>query len=165
MRILSGALWSADEIAAATGGKASGGHGGGDWSVVGISIDSRTVLPGELFIALRGPNHDGHRFVSAALDRGAACMVDNVSAKLADTAPLIKVDDTMAALNALGRAARLRSDARITAITGSVGKTGTKEALKLALSPAGADPCERRQLQQPLGRAAQPRTRAAKRRL
>ena len=60
---MSGALWSADEIAAATGGKVSGGHGGGDWSVVGVSIDSRTVLPGELFIALRGPNHDGHRFV------------------------------------------------------------------------------------------------------
>lgn len=137
MRKLSGALWSADEIAAATGGKASGGHGGGDWSVVGISIDSRTVLPGELFIALRGPNHDGHRFVSAALDRGAACLVDNVSAKLADTAPLIKVEDTMAALNALGRAARLRSNGRITAITGSVGKTSTKEALKLALSPQG----------------------------
>ncbi|MEM8948542.1 MAG: UDP-N-acetylmuramoylalanyl-D-glutamyl-2,6-diaminopimelate--D-alanyl-D-alanine ligase [Pseudomonadota bacterium] len=134
---MSGALWSADEIAAATGGKASGGHGGGDWSVVGLSIDSRTVLPGELFIALRGPNHDGHRFVSAALDRGAACLVDNVSAKLADTAPLIKVDDTMQALNALARAARLRSEARITAITGSVGKTGTKEALKLALSPQG----------------------------
>ena len=137
MQTLSGALWSADEIAAATGGKASGGHGGGDWSVVGLSIDSRTVLPGELFIALRGPNHDGHRFISAALDRGAACLVDNVSAKLADTAPLIKVEDTMEALNALARAARLRSDARITAITGSVGKTGTKEALKLALSPQG----------------------------
>jgi len=131
---VSGALWSADEIAAATGGKASGGHGGGDWSVVGISIDSRTVLPGELYIALRGPNHDGHRFVPAALDRGAACLVDNVSAKLADTAPLIKVGDTMEALTALGRAARQRSNARVTAITGSVGKTGTKEALRLALS-------------------------------
>jgi len=132
---VSGALWSADEIAAATGGKASGGHGGGDWSVVGISIDSRTVLPGELFIALRGPVHDGHRFVPAALDRGAACLVDNVSAKLADTAPLIKVEDTMAALTALGHAARQRSNAKITAITGSVGKTGTKEALRLALAP------------------------------
>ncbi|MGI9498913.1 MAG: UDP-N-acetylmuramoylalanyl-D-glutamyl-2,6-diaminopimelate--D-alanyl-D-alanine ligase [Geminicoccaceae bacterium] len=135
---MSGALWSADEVAAATGGKASGGHGGGDWSVVGISIDSRTVLPGELFIALRGPKHDGHRFVSAALARGAACLVDTVSAKLGDTAPLIKVADTMEALTALGRAARLRSSAKVTAITGSVGKTGTKEALRLALAPQGA---------------------------
>ncbi|MGI9508502.1 MAG: UDP-N-acetylmuramoyl-tripeptide--D-alanyl-D-alanine ligase [Geminicoccaceae bacterium] len=134
---MSGALWSADEIAAATGGKVSGGHGGGDWSVVGVSIDSRTVLPGELFIALRGPNHDGHRFVQAALDRGAACLVDTISAKLAETAPLIKVEDTMAALTALGQAARQRSSAKITAITGSVGKTGTKEALRLALSPQG----------------------------
>ena len=134
---MSGALWSADEIAAATGGKASGGHGGGDWSVVGISIDSRTVLPGELFIALRGPNHDGHRFVQAALDRGAACMVDTVPSKLPDTAPLIKVEDTMAALTALGQASRARSNAKITAITGSVGKTGTKEALRLALSDQG----------------------------
>ena len=132
---MSGALWSADEIAAATGGKASGGYGGGDWSVVGISIDSRTVMPGELFIALRGPNHDGHRFVQAALDRGAACLVDHVPAKIPETAPLIKVEDTMAALTALGQAARQRSAARITAITGSVGKTGTKEALRTALAP------------------------------
>ncbi|MEZ5930685.1 MAG: UDP-N-acetylmuramoylalanyl-D-glutamyl-2,6-diaminopimelate--D-alanyl-D-alanine ligase [Alphaproteobacteria bacterium] len=132
---MSGALWSADEIAAATGGKPSGGYGGGDWSVVGISIDSRTVMPGELFIALRGPNHDGHRFVQAALDRGAACLVDHVSSRLPETAPLIKVDDTMTALTDLARAARRRSTARISAITGSVGKTGTKEALRLALAP------------------------------
>ncbi len=57
---MNGALWSADEIAAATGGTVSGGNAAGDWSVVGVSIDSRTVLPGELFIALRGPSHDGH---------------------------------------------------------------------------------------------------------
>lgn len=134
---MSGALWSADEIAAATGGKASGGHGGGDWSVVGISIDSRTVLPGELFIALRGPKHDGHHFLQTALDRGAACLVDHLPTKIAETAPLIRVEDTMAALTALGRAARARTQARVTAITGSVGKTGTKEALRLALSAQG----------------------------
>ncbi|MEL6964963.1 MAG: Mur ligase family protein, partial [Pseudomonadota bacterium] len=132
---MSGALWSADEIAAATGGRASGGYGGGDWSVVGISIDSRTVMPGELFIALRGPNHDGHRFIQAALERGAACLVDHVPAKVPETAPLIKVEDTMHALTALGQAARRRTSARITAVTGSVGKTGTKEALRTALAP------------------------------
>ena len=68
-------LWRAAEIAAATGGEARG-----DWSVAGVSIDSRTVQPGELFIALRGPNHDGHAFVRDALARGAAALVDRVPA-------------------------------------------------------------------------------------
>jgi UDP-N-acetylmuramoyl-tripeptide--D-alanyl-D-alanine ligase len=135
---LSKALWSADEIAAATDGSASGGHGGGDWSVVGISIDSRTVLPGELFIALRGPTHDGHVYIEQALSRGAACLVDHLPKRLPETAPLIQVNDTMDALTALGRAARARSGAKIAAITGSVGKTGTKEALRLVLEPQGA---------------------------
>ncbi len=134
---MSGALWSADEIAAATGGRASGGHGGGDWSVAGISIDSRTVLPGELFIALKGPNNDGHDHIEQALSRGAACLVDHLPGRIPETAPLIRVEDTMDALTALGRAARQRSGARIAAITGSVGKTGTKEALRVALEPDG----------------------------
>ena len=122
------ALWTAAEIAAATGGKAEG-----DWAVVGVSIDSRTVQPRELFIALRGPHHDGHAFVADALARGAVALVDCIPAGLSRTS-LVVVDDTMAALTALGRAARARSKARIAALTGSVGKTGTKEALRLALS-------------------------------
>jgi UDP-N-acetylmuramoyl-tripeptide--D-alanyl-D-alanine ligase len=126
---LRGALWTAGEIAAATGGRARG-----DWSVAGVAIDSRTVAPGELFIALRGPNHDGHDFVRSALQRGAAALVHRLPEDLADDAPLLVVDDTMLALTALGRAARARSRARYAAITGSVGKTGTKEALRLALS-------------------------------
>ena len=134
---MSGALWSADEIAAATDGKASGGHGGGDWSIVGISIDSRTVLPGELFIALRGPNHDGHRYLDQALERGAACLIDHPPKRLPETAPVIQVRDTMEALIALGLSARRRSSAKIAAITGSVGKTGSKEALRLVLSAQG----------------------------
>ena len=121
-------LWTAWEIAAATGGKTHG-----DWAVVGVSIDSRTVRPRELFIALRGPHHDGHAFVADALARGAAALVDRVPAGLDETA-LVVVDDTMAALTALGRAARARSHARVAALTGSVGKTGSKEALRLALS-------------------------------
>jgi UDP-N-acetylmuramoyl-tripeptide--D-alanyl-D-alanine ligase len=121
-------LWTAAEIAAATGGEAYG-----DWAVAGVSIDSRTVQPRELFIALRGPHHDGHAFVADALARGAAALVDRVPDGLSATA-LVVVDDTMAALTALGRAARARSEARIAALTGSVGKTGTKEALRLALS-------------------------------
>ena len=121
-------LWTAMEIAAATGGKAHG-----DWAVGGISIDSRTVQPRELFIALRGPHHDGHAFVADALARGAAALADRVPDGLIEAA-LVVVDDTMAALTALGRAARARSQARTAALTGSVGKTGTKEALRLALS-------------------------------
>jgi UDP-N-acetylmuramoyl-tripeptide--D-alanyl-D-alanine ligase len=122
-------LWSAAEIAAATGGTARG-----EWTVVGVSIDSRTVKPGELFVALRGPHHDGHAFVADALALGAAALVDHMPEDLSEGAPVVLVDDTMAALTALGRAARARSSARIAALTGSVGKTGTKEALRLALS-------------------------------
>jgi UDP-N-acetylmuramoyl-tripeptide--D-alanyl-D-alanine ligase len=125
---LSSALWSAAEIAAATGGRMQG-----DWSVGGVSIDSRSVGPGELFVALRGPNHDGHDFVAQALERGAAVMVHRAPEGFADDAPLVLVEDTLAALTALGHAGRRRSRARIAAVTGSVGKTGSKEALRLAL--------------------------------
>jgi UDP-N-acetylmuramoyl-tripeptide--D-alanyl-D-alanine ligase len=125
-------LWTAAEIAAATGGRASG-----DWTVAGVSIDSRTVRPGELFIALRGPNHDGHDFVPDALAHGAAAMVDRALPHPSG-APLVVVEDTLVALTALGRAARARSTARIAALTGSVGKTGSKEALRLALSAQAA---------------------------
>jgi UDP-N-acetylmuramoyl-tripeptide--D-alanyl-D-alanine ligase len=122
-------LWRAAEIVAATGGNARG-----DWAVAGVSIDSRTIQPGELFIALRGPNHDGHAFVRDALARGAAALVDRVPADASQQAALVVVDDTMVALTALGRAARQRTSAQIAALTGSVGKTGTKEALRLALA-------------------------------
>jgi UDP-N-acetylmuramoyl-tripeptide--D-alanyl-D-alanine ligase len=123
------ALWTAAGLAAATGGRTSG-----DWSVTGVAIDSRSVQPGELFVALRGPNHDGHDFVAAALAKGAAAMVDRIPEGVAADAELVLVEDTMAALTALGRAARAHSHARHVAITGSVGKTGTKEALRQALA-------------------------------
>ena len=122
-------LWTAAEIAAATGGRVEG-----TWSVAGVSIDSRTVQPGELFVALRGPRHDGHDFVRAALGRGAAALVERPPEGLRAGAPLVLVEDTLAGLTALGAAGRARSRARIAAITGSVGKTGTKEALRLALA-------------------------------
>jgi UDP-N-acetylmuramoyl-tripeptide--D-alanyl-D-alanine ligase len=128
---LSRALWSAAEIVAATGGRVCGTRR--DWSVGGVSIDSRSVQAGELFIALQGPNHDGHDFVAQALECGAAVMVRRIPAGLAADAQLVLVGDTMAALTALGHAGRKRSRAGIAAITGSVGKTGTKEALRLAL--------------------------------
>jgi UDP-N-acetylmuramoyl-tripeptide--D-alanyl-D-alanine ligase len=127
-------LWTADEAAAATGGRATR-----PWDAVGVSIDSRTVRPNQLFVALKGPNFDGHAFVAAALGAGAAAaLVERVPESLAQDAPLLVVDDTMAALEGLGQAARRRSGATFLAVTGSVGKTGTKEMLRLALGTRGA---------------------------
>ena len=118
----------------ADAGRATGGASTADWTATGVSIDSRTAAAGDLFIALRGPNHDGHGFVRAAFERGAAAaMVDGEIPELPAGGALLRVGDTSAALAALGGFARARSDARIVAVTGSVGKTGTKEALRLAL--------------------------------
>ena len=130
---MKGELWTSAEAARATGGVNTRA-----WTASGVSIDSRSVKPGDLFIALAGPNFDGHEFIAAAFNAGAAAAVaSRRPAALAAEAPLLMVPDTMAALEALGRAARNRSNARFAAITGSVGKTGTKEALRLVLSAAG----------------------------
>jgi UDP-N-acetylmuramoyl-tripeptide--D-alanyl-D-alanine ligase len=117
-------LWTSSEIADACKGAAQG-----DFEVGGVTFDSREVGPGDLFIALRGGATDGHRFVDEAFERGA--MGALVTADVAR--PHVKVADTMAALNDLGRAGRARSAARVCGVTGSVGKTGTKEALFAAL--------------------------------
>lgn len=128
-------LWTDAEAAAATGGTPAGSP----WDATGVSIDSRTVQPGDLFIALAGPNHDGHDHVAAALAAGAAAaIVHRRPSDVPEDAPLLLVKDTTAALEDLGTAARARSQARIAAITGSVGKTGTKEMLRLALAEQGA---------------------------
>jgi UDP-N-acetylmuramoyl-tripeptide--D-alanyl-D-alanine ligase len=127
------ALWTSIEAAVATGGTSAQ-----PWSASGVSIDSRSVAPGDLFVALAGPNFDGHEFVADALKRGAvAAMVTRVPAGVAADAPLLQVADTLAALVELGRAARRRTAARIIGVTGSVGKTGTKEALRRALERQG----------------------------
>ena len=127
------ALWTAAEAEAATGGSSTV-----DWGATGVSIDTRSLAAGELFIALRGPNLDGHDFVRTALERGAAgAMVDRHIPDFPAAAPLLRVSDTLTGLGALGAAARSRSRARIIAVTGSVGKTGTKEALRLALASSG----------------------------
>ena len=127
-------LWTASEAAAATGGNPTR-----DWRAAGLSIDSRTTAPGDLFIALAGPVFDGHAFVADALATGAAAaLVARTPDDAPDDAPLLIVDDTMAALNALGAASRKRAGARIAAVTGSVGKTGTKEALRHVLGRQGA---------------------------
>src|SRR5665213_346381 len=109
-------------------------------SITGISIDSRTVEPGEAFFAIKGANFDGHAFAASALARGAvtAVVADSHLAGLGRTkGSLTIVDDVMDALRALAAAARARSFAGIVAITGSVGKTSTKEMLASALAPDG----------------------------
>ncbi|MSO70673.1 MAG: UDP-N-acetylmuramoyl-tripeptide--D-alanyl-D-alanine ligase [Alphaproteobacteria bacterium] len=135
---MSQALWAAAEAAEAMGGTLVGAGTERSWQASGISIDSRTTAPGDLFIALEGPNSDGHDYVKAALARGAvSAVVHRMATCVSDDAPLLVVDDTMRALWALGAAARARGSARITCITGSVGKTGTKTALAAALALAG----------------------------
>ncbi|MBI3433987.1 MAG: UDP-N-acetylmuramoylalanyl-D-glutamyl-2,6-diaminopimelate--D-alanyl-D-alanine ligase, partial [Proteobacteria bacterium] len=130
-------LWSLDALAAAMGGARAGALPAG---VTGISIDSRSLRPGEAYFAIRGDTHDGHDFVAAALAAGAGLAV--VAAERRDAmpqgAPLLVVADVLHALAQLGRAARRRSAARILAVTGSVGKTSTKEALRIALARSGA---------------------------
>ena len=118
------ALWTSDEIAAATGGRASA-----SFEVTGVTFDSREVGPGDLFVAMPGTVHDGHKFVDAAFAVGAAGAI--VSRPV--NGPHVLVDNTFAALQALGRASRERSRATIFGVTGSVGKTSTKEALYAAL--------------------------------
>jgi UDP-N-acetylmuramoyl-tripeptide--D-alanyl-D-alanine ligase len=104
-----------------------------------VAIDSRTVAPDDLFVALEGPNNDAHGFVAAALTAGAAgAIVARLPEGVAATAPLVVVGDTQAALEALGRAARHRVGAKVVAVTGSVGKTSTKDALAYCLGQQGA---------------------------
>jgi len=117
-------LWTSGEIAEATGGTAHG-----SFEVTGVTFDSREVRPGDLFIAMPGSVHDGHEFVGQAIAAGAAGLIVSRPVE----APHVLVDDTARALQDLGRAARERSAARVIGVTGSVGKTSTKEALFSAL--------------------------------
>ena len=129
---MSETLWTATDAANATSS-----HSTADWQAGGISIDSRTLQPGDLFVALHGPHFDGHDYVRAAQDAGAAaCMVDHEIDGV--TLPQLLVEDTLAGLRALARMARARAVARVAAVTGSVGKTGAKEALRHILAPQGA---------------------------
>jgi len=121
-------LWTSHEIANATGGAASR-----EFEASGVTFDSREVGPGDLFLALSGEATDGHRFLDQAFASGAAGAV--VSSQTPH--PHVLVPDTMAALNALGTASRARMDGVVIGVTGSAGKTGTKEALFAAL-----DRCE-----------------------
>ncbi|MCA1298966.1 UDP-N-acetylmuramoylalanyl-D-glutamyl-2,6-diaminopimelate--D-alanyl-D-alanine ligase [Stappia indica] len=134
-------LWWLHEMIEATGGRCVGISAAeiDGTEIGGISIDSRTLEPGDAFVAILGDRFDGHDFVAAALGAGAAIAIV-AEDRLGDLAPdgrYLVVADPLDALRALGRAARARSHARIVAVTGSVGKTSTKDMLALALAPSG----------------------------
>ena len=130
------ALWTLDAMASAMAAERQGAL---PTSVSGLSIDSRSTAPGEAFFAIRGDHRDGHEFVAAALSANAALAV--VAAERRTQFPadarLLVVHDVLAALRKLAAAARARMQGKVIGVTGSVGKTGTKEALRLALSKDG----------------------------
>ena len=122
-------LWAPADLIAATGGLLRQ-----PFAATGVSIDSRTTKPGDLFVALIGESGDGHDHVAAALARGAAgAMVHRLPDALGDDARLLQVADTLAGLTALGAYGRARFGGRVVAVTGSVGKTTAKEMLRTAL--------------------------------
>lgn len=134
------ALWTRDDLEAATGGRLIGE----DRPIGGASIDTRTLEPGDLFFAIRGEARDGHDFVADALKRGAGAAVvsEARAADLSAHGPVLAVPDAgadpvLTAMTRLGEAARVRTDAQVVAVTGSVGKTGTKEALRHVLAGQG----------------------------
>lgn len=125
-------LWTSDDAAAATGGRVTAA-----WTASGVSIDTRTITPGDLFVALQA-DRDGHDFVAQALAKGAAAaLVSRIPDGVASDAPLLVVPDVLRGLEDLGRAGRARMTGRVIAITGSVGKTSTKEMARTALAGQG----------------------------
>ncbi len=126
------ALFTADDLTHATGGVMTQ-----PFHVTGISIDSRTVSPGDLFVALATETGDGHAHVADALRKGAAGAMVHREDAVPDAAPLLVVRNTQAALTELGAFARTRFEGAVVAVTGSVGKTTTKEMLRTALSACG----------------------------
>jgi UDP-N-acetylmuramoyl-tripeptide--D-alanyl-D-alanine ligase len=125
-------LWTATDAVAATQGTSTA-----DWSASGVSIDTRTLQPGDLFVALEDLR-DGHDFVAAALAKGAAAaLVSRIPEGVAPDAPLLIVPDVLKALEHLATFARARTKAHVIGVTGSVGKTSTKEMLRAVLSGQG----------------------------
>lgn len=125
-------LWTSGEAVAATGGQTAG-----EWSVCGVSIDTRSIAPGELFVALTDAR-DGHEFVAQAFENGAGAALVNRIPDGVDAARLLIVEDVLEGLEALGRAARSRFGGKVIAVTGSVGKTSTKDMLRHILGAQGA---------------------------
>ncbi len=125
-------LWTAQDAVAATGG-----HATKDWQASGVSIDTRTIEKGDLFVALKAAR-DGHDFVAQALEKGAAAaLVTHRPDDVPEDAPLLIVPDVLEGLEKLGQAARARTSAQVLAITGSVGKTSAKEMARTVLSRQG----------------------------
>ena len=129
-------LWTIDAMARAMRAERSGAL---PQSISGLSIDTRTIAPGDAFFAIQGDNRDGHQFVAAALaaKAGVAVVAADRRGDFPADAPLLVVPDVLQGLRDLAAAARERTPAKVIAVTGSVGKTGTKEALRLALSKDG----------------------------
>jgi UDP-N-acetylmuramoyl-tripeptide--D-alanyl-D-alanine ligase len=129
-------LWTVEAMAQAMGAERAGALPD---AITGLSIDSRSISPSEAFFAITGESRDGHEFVPAALKVGAALAVVAAGrhAALPPDARLLVVPDVLEGLRDLARAARTRTEAKVIGVTGSVGKTGTKEALRLALSRSG----------------------------
>lgn len=130
-------LWTAEELVKAAGGRPIGTM---PQAVTGISIDSRSLVPGDAFFAIKGDAMDGHDFATAAVKAGASVLVvaeGKLPALGRLTAPMVVVPDVLVALEKIGVAARARTRAKIVAVTGSAGKTSTKEALRHALSAVG----------------------------
>ncbi|ATU72338.1 UDP-N-acetylmuramoyl-tripeptide--D-alanyl-D-alanine ligase [Gluconacetobacter sp. SXCC-1] len=131
-------LWNRADLLAATSGHFAAASGT-DIAGTGVSIDTRTLHPGDIFIALRGENSNGHDHVARALEAGAACVVAHEDC---GTDPrILRVDDTLAAMQAMARYARARFGGRMLAVTGSVGKTSVKDMLHAALAACGPTHC------------------------
>lgn len=130
-------LWESDALIASINGRPVGNMPEG---ITGISIDTRTLKKGDAYFAIKGDVHDGHKFVSAAMSAGAGIAIvaeEKLVALGHITGPIIVVRDVLNAMRKLGEAARARTKAQIIAVTGSVGKTTTKEMLRTALSASG----------------------------
>lgn len=130
-------LWTIGEAIAACDGRPDGDMDQGA-ALSSVSIDTRTLEPDALFVAIRGDNRDGHDYVAKAFAAGAGAALVAEDAQIEATGSLIRVADTLTGLERLGRSARGRTGAAVIAVTGSVGKTGTKEALRLALAASGS---------------------------
>src|SRR6202167_6272829 len=130
------ALWTTKAMAKAMAAQRQGSLPD---SVPGLSIDTRSLAPGEAFFAIAGENRDGHDFVAAALTAkaGLAVVAADRRRQFANDAPLLVVPHVLEGLRDLAAAARARTQAKVIGVTGSVGKTGTKEALRLALGKDG----------------------------
>ncbi|MDP8997402.1 MAG: Mur ligase family protein, partial [Pseudomonadota bacterium] len=129
-------LWTVQELIAATGGKLSGTITA---PMNGVSIDSRNLALGDIFVAIKGDIHDGHVFAAKALRAGAGvALVSKVTDEMMNVGPVLQVStDPLQALENMGRAAREWNKGKAIAITGSVGKTSTKEMLRVALAASG----------------------------